>query len=166
MIKSTIDVAGYWSIVLFVNVDYDNFEIVESALTDILAPVSVIDEMYNKISYKYDSGVTFSNPDYRTSVVCINKATSREELINTISHEADHVQDTICKYYDVPLDILLARCITVQKDYFVPTNDSPNGQILTVRIIYEFLLSNFKQADFQSINQYQALNFAVVCAHN
>lgn len=104
MIKSTINVAGYWSIVLFVDVDYDNFEIVEFALTDILAPVSVIDEMYNKISYKYDSGVTFSNPDYRTSVVCINKATSREELINTISHEADHVQDTICKYYDVPLD--------------------------------------------------------------
>ena len=104
MIKSTIDVAGYWSIVLFVNVDYDNFDIIESSLTNILAPISVIDEMYNKISYKYDSGVTFSNPDYRTSIVCINKATSREELINTISHEADHVQDTICKYYDVPLD--------------------------------------------------------------
>ena len=104
MIKSTIDVAGYWSIVLFVDVDYDNFDIIESALTNILAPISVIDEMYNKISYKYDSGVTFSNPDYRTSIVCINKATSREELINTISHEADHIQDTICKYYDVPLD--------------------------------------------------------------
>lgn len=104
MIKSTINVAGYWSIVLFVDVNYDNFDIIESALTDILAPISVIDEMYNKIGYKYDSGVTFSNPDYRTSIVCINKATSREELINTISHEADHVQDTICKYYDVPLD--------------------------------------------------------------
>ena len=104
MIKSTIDVAGYWSIVLFVDVDYDNFDIIESSLTNILAPISVIDEMYNKISYKYDSGVTFSNPDYRTSIVCINKATSREELINTISHEADHIQDTICKYYDVPLD--------------------------------------------------------------
>ena len=104
MIKSTIDVAGYWSIVLFVDVDYDNFDIIESSLTNILAPISVIDEMYNKISYKYDSGVTFSNPDYRTSVVCINKATSREELINTISHEADHIQNDICKYYDVPLD--------------------------------------------------------------
>ena len=104
MIKSTIDVAGYWSIVLFVNVDYDNYNVVESSLTSILAPISVIDEIYDKISYEYNSGVTFSNPDYRTSVVCINKATSREELINTISHEADHVQDTICKYYDVPLD--------------------------------------------------------------
>lgn len=104
MIKSTIDVAGYWSIVLFVNVDYDNYDIVESALTDILAPISVINEIYDKISYEYNSGVTFTNSDYRTSIVCINKTTSREELINTISHEADHVQDAICEYYDVPLD--------------------------------------------------------------
>ena len=104
MIKSTINVAGYWSIVLFVDIDYDNFDIIESTLTNILAPISVIDEIYDKISYKYNSGVTFTNSDYRTSIVCINKTTSREELINTISHEADHVQDTICEYYDVPLD--------------------------------------------------------------
>ena len=104
MIKSTIDVAGYWSIVLFVNVDYDNYNVVESTLTDILAPISVIDEIYDKISYEFNSGVTFTNSDFRTSIVCINKATSREELINTISHEADHVQDDICRYYNVPLD--------------------------------------------------------------
>ena len=104
MIKSTINVAGYWSIVLFVDVDYDNYDIIESALTDVLAPISVIDEIYNKISYEFNSGVTFTNPSIRTSVVCINKTTSKEELINTIAHEADHVQDDICKYYDVPLD--------------------------------------------------------------
>ena len=104
MIKSTIDVAGYWSIVLFVYVDYDDYDIVETALTNILAPISVIDKIYNKISYEFNSGVTFTNSDFRTSVVCINKATSREELINSISHEADHVQDDICRYYNVPLD--------------------------------------------------------------
>ena len=104
MIKSVIDVDGYWSVVLFVDVDYDRYDIIESALTDILAPISVIDNIYDKISYKFNSGVTFSNPEFRTSVVCINKTTSREELINTISHEADHIQDTICEYYDVPLD--------------------------------------------------------------
>ena len=104
MIKSVIDVDGYWSVVLFVDVDYDKYYIIESALTDILAPISVIDNIYDKISYKFNSGVTFSNPEFRTSVVCINKTTSREELINTISHEADHVQDTICKYYNVTLD--------------------------------------------------------------
>ena len=104
MIKSTIDVAGYWSIVLFVNVDYDRFDVIESALTDILAPIKSIDNIYNRIAYKFDSGVTFSNSEFKTSIVCINKTTSREELINTISHEADHIQTAICKYYDVPLD--------------------------------------------------------------
>ena len=104
MIKSIIDVDGYWSVVLFVDVDYDRYDIIESALTDILAPISVIDNIYDKISYKFNSGVTFSNPEFKTSVVCINKTTSREELINTISHEADHIQDNICEYYDVPLD--------------------------------------------------------------
>ena len=77
---------------------------IESALIDILAPISVIDEIYDKISYKLNYGVTFTNSKYRTSVVCINKTTTREELINTITHEADHVQDAICDYYDVPLN--------------------------------------------------------------
>ena len=104
MIKSVIDVDGYWSVVLFVDVDYDKYYIIESALTDILAPISVIDNIYNKISYKLNAGVTFSNPEFRTSVVCINKTTSREELINTVSHEADHVQSAICNYYNVQLD--------------------------------------------------------------
>ena len=104
MIKSVIDVDGYWSVVLFVDVDYDRFDIIESALTDILAPIKSIDNIYNKIAYKFNSGVTFTNSEFRTSLVCINKTTSREELINTISHEADHVQDAICKYYGVPLE--------------------------------------------------------------
>ena len=104
MIKSTIDVDGYWRVILFVDVDYDKFDIIESALTDILAPIKSIDDIYNRIAYKFDSGVTFTNSEFRTSVVCINKTTSREELINTISHEADHIQTAICKYYDVPLE--------------------------------------------------------------
>ena len=104
MIRSVIDIDGYWSVVLFVDVDYDRYDIIESALTDILAPISIIDEIYDKISYKLNSGVTYSNPDFRTSIICINKTSDREELINTISHEADHVQDTICKYYNITLD--------------------------------------------------------------
>ena len=104
MIKSIIDVAGYWSIVLFVDIDYDNFDIIESTLTDILAPISIIDEIYDKISYKLNSGVTFTNSYFKTSIVCINEGSTREQIINTISHEADHVQAAICDYYSVPLD--------------------------------------------------------------
>lgn len=104
MIKSIIKIKDYWSVVLFVDVDYDRFDVIESALTNILAPISVIDEIYNKISYKLNCGVTFNSNEFKTSIVCINKTSSREELINTISHEADHIQTAICNYYDIPIE--------------------------------------------------------------
>ena len=104
MRKITIKVDDKWSIVLFVNVDYDRYDIVESALTDILAPASVINAIYNEIGYCYDSGFTYSNPDYRSSVVGINKATSKEELLDTVIHEIDHVQSDICDYYGIDLN--------------------------------------------------------------
>lgn len=38
------------------------------------------------------------------SIVSIGLTTSKAELINTIVHEAKHVQSNICKYYHVPED--------------------------------------------------------------
>ena len=104
MIKSIIKIKDYWTVVLFVNVDYDKYNLIESALTDILVSTRIIDEIYDEIGNIYNTGFTCTNPDYRTSVVGINKTTSRDELINTLSHEADHVQMAICDYYDVPKD--------------------------------------------------------------
>ena len=104
MIKSVINVDNKWKIVLFINIDYDKYNVVESALTDILTPTSVIEDIYDKIGYAYNSGFTYNNPDYRTSVVGINKTTSRKEMINTIAHEASHVQAAICDYYNIDLD--------------------------------------------------------------
>lgn len=104
MTKCVIDVDGYWTVILFINTDYDNFERIRQVLEDIECPDKIINNIYNKIAYKLDSGVTFTKSNLRTSVVCINEASSREELINTISHEADHVQAHICKYYDISLD--------------------------------------------------------------
>lgn len=36
------------------------------------------------------------------SVVAISFTTSKAELINTIVHEAKHIQSHICKYYSIP----------------------------------------------------------------
>ena len=37
-------------------------------------------------------------------IVGISPTTSQEQLLNTIVHEAKHVQSHICKYYDVKED--------------------------------------------------------------
>jgi hypothetical protein len=59
MIKYIINIKHYWNIVLIIDIDYDRYDVVESALKDIDAPIKVIDDIYNKIGYQYDSGFTF-----------------------------------------------------------------------------------------------------------
>lgn len=43
----------------------------------------------------YNSGYTFSNFKERNSVVCASKATSFDELFNTITHEIKHLTEHI-----------------------------------------------------------------------
>lgn len=104
MIKTIIKIKDKWKVVLFINIDYNKYDIIVSELLKIKAPIHIIDDIYNKIGFEYDSGFTYSNPNFTTSVVGINKQTSREELIDTIIHEINHVQTDICDYYGIKLN--------------------------------------------------------------
>lgn len=51
-----------------------------------------------------NSGFTHTNFTKQLSIVAIGKADSRKQFLNTIVHEAKHVQSHICRYYDMPED--------------------------------------------------------------
>lgn len=76
MIRQDIDVEGYWKIIVI----YD-------------APLG-----------SKDVGFTYSDYGKRTSIVGIAATSSQEQFLNTIVHEAKHVQSHICNYYEVPED--------------------------------------------------------------
>ena len=76
VIKQTINLNGYWNIIV----------------------------LYNAYLGQYNSGFTHTNFKKKLSIVAISIATSKEEFINTIAHEAKHLQSHICKYYKVSED--------------------------------------------------------------
>ena len=49
-------------------------------------------------------GFTHTDFSKRTSVVVIALKGSKANILNTIVHEAKHVQSHICRYYNVPED--------------------------------------------------------------
>lgn len=73
MIKQKIDIQGYWTIIVVYN-----------------AP----------LPYE-DTGFTFTDFAKKKSIVGISSSSTKEEFINTVVHEAKHVQSHICRYYDV-----------------------------------------------------------------
>lgn len=51
-----------------------------------------------------NSGFTRTDFNKRLSIVCIGMADSRAQFLNTIVHEAKHVQSHICMYYGIDED--------------------------------------------------------------
>jgi len=76
MKKQEIDIEGYWTIII----------------------------VYNIYLGERNSGFTHTNFKKRLSIVGIGQADSKKQFLNTIVHEAKHVQSHICMYYDVPED--------------------------------------------------------------
>lgn len=76
MIKQKISINGYWNVIVLYN-----------------AP----------LGYE-DVGFTHTDFEKKRSIIGISKAKSKGELINTIVHEAKHLQSHICRYYNVSED--------------------------------------------------------------
>ena len=72
-LSQTIDINGYWTVVVCYNADLGEL----------------------------NSGFTATDYSKRLSVVGIGLTTNKQELINTIVHEAKHVQSHICSYYGI-----------------------------------------------------------------
>ena len=68
MIRQDIDINGYWKIIV----------------------------VYNAFLGNKDTGFTHTDFSKKRSIVGISDTTSKEQLMNTIVHEAKHVQSHIC----------------------------------------------------------------------
>ena len=89
-----------WNILVYYNVDKYDFVEVADSLRQIDCPKEDIKKSL-KLLRKKNTGFTFSNTDYKMSIVCIGQATNIGQFVNTTIHEAKHVQSHICAYYGI-----------------------------------------------------------------
>lgn len=74
--RQNIDVNGYWKIIV----------------------------VYNVYLGEPNTGFTQTDFSKKQSIVGISNVTNKSQLINTIVHEAKHVQSHICRYYSIDED--------------------------------------------------------------
>ena len=75
---------------VYYNVQPEDFIEVEDSLLQIDCSPKEARRALNVLRRK-NTGFTFSNTDYKMSIVCIGRASSVGEFINTVIHEAKHV---------------------------------------------------------------------------
>lgn len=101
MIKQIFDVESYWKVIVYYNVDYNFFDIIAKELLKHNASRHIINDIYSIMSQGKAKAVTYSNIDRYVSVVLFNKHNSREDYINSLVHEAEHIKQAMLDAYKV-----------------------------------------------------------------
>lgn len=76
MIRQDIDIANKWTLTVFYGVE----------------------------TPELNQGFSYTDTRKKRSIVVIGQTDSREQFLNTVVHEAKHVQSAICEYYNVDED--------------------------------------------------------------
>lgn len=90
-----------WNVLVYYNVEPQDFVEIEDSLRQIDCPNKDIRSAFKVLSKSKNTGFTFSNSDYKMSIVCISQTTSASEFVSTAVHEAKHVQSHICQFYKI-----------------------------------------------------------------
>lgn len=104
MTAQYIKVDRYWRVLVYYNTDFRDLPEIEESLIQLDCPEEDLEAAMDVLYKKRNTGFTYSNDDYKMSVVCISQTTSAREFVNTAVHEAKHVQSHICEYYDISED--------------------------------------------------------------
>lgn len=92
-----------WHIIIYYDVSIYNFPEIADTLYEYGCPEECVTDTFTVLKRR-NTGFTYTNFDYKVSVVCIGKATEASQFLNTLIHEAKHVQSHICYYYGVDED--------------------------------------------------------------
>ena len=106
MIRQTAFLPRYgWRIEFFIDFTCEHAEKVLDAIEQIGG-----DDYYlfkaasNLNSCEKNSGLTYSSPDYRTSVAVVYRTDNFKEFINTLSHECAHICAHVTKSFLIKLN--------------------------------------------------------------
>lgn len=101
MIRQHIVLNDQWDVIVYYLVNKHNIDFIIKDLKRIQCKNKYIQKSVDILLNNYNTGMTYTNPKYRTTIVCISKYTSNDQFINTIVHESKHVQSHICNYFNI-----------------------------------------------------------------
>ncbi|MBO4498748.1 MAG: hypothetical protein J5732_00650 [Bacteroidaceae bacterium] len=103
MITKYIDVEGYWGVVLCYDLDWDDEDRIRAYLRSFGVKEERIDYCVNTVLGRVNCACCVSSYDTTMSLVLIGPTTSKEQMVDSLAHELDHVQDALSIFYGFQL---------------------------------------------------------------
>lgn len=91
-----------WAVTVFYDTGKNDTDEIMKLLKELGCPKRGLDKSYKNLSSgEYNTGLTYSNPHIKESLVVLGHASSFEEFLNTWQHEVIHLNMHICESYGI-----------------------------------------------------------------
>ena len=101
MIRQQFYVENYWKVIVYYLSDYNFSDIIINDFHDIFALDEDIKEIFSYLSSGKAKAVTYSNYELHVSIVVLGVHRYKEDFVNSIVHEAEHVKQAMLKVYKI-----------------------------------------------------------------
>lgn len=101
MIRQVFHIEHHWEVVVYYNVDYSLFFIIEKDMDIMNVPRKTIDNIYNTMRAQKAKAVTLSSKEKHRSIILFNRHISYKDYLNSIVHEAEHLKQAILEEYNI-----------------------------------------------------------------
>lgn len=103
MIKQLFRIDKYdWKVIVLYEISYCDTDYVINMLKQMDAPDYILRSAYKNVNEgQPNTGFIYSDYDKQRSIIIVSKTTSNRELIDTIVHEANHLQSHIATVFNL-----------------------------------------------------------------
>ena len=103
MIKQLFRIDKYdWKVIVLYEISYRDADYVIDMLKQMDAPDYILRSAYKNVNEgQPNTGFIYSDYDKQRSIIVVSKTTSNRELIDTIVHEANHLQSHIATVFNL-----------------------------------------------------------------
>lgn len=101
MIKQILNIVNKWKVIVYYNLDCNLFHVIETDLYNLRLTEKQVNRIKTRLCKSVAKAVTISSSNYKTTIVIFNKHKSKEDYINSIVHESEHIKQDVLSYYNV-----------------------------------------------------------------
>lgn len=101
MIRQEFNIESYWKVIVYYSIDYDLLKVIENDMRAFEVSDEDINNIFNELYAGEAKAVTCNNLEKHVSIVLFGIPDSREDFINSVVHEAEHIKQAMLEVYNV-----------------------------------------------------------------
>jgi hypothetical protein len=101
MIRQEFNIESYWKVIVYYSIDYDLLKVIENDMRAFEVSDEDINNIFNELYAGEAKAVTCNNLEKHVSIVLFEIPDSREDFINSVVHEAEHIKQAMLEVYNV-----------------------------------------------------------------